>query len=266
MYFEMAQYILPFLAALIGIAVFLLHFKQHWGKIRSGDLTPLLVLLISLLCTSYGVERFVYSENYTKLLNRLDQALKQQPSVTFTDDLRDIWSGIEAEMLSVDHIIRTVQSGDRPNHLPSQFKDLPDKIAARLVEQQGRFGDVRYRIVLVFEGAKKTAEQLADLEKANRDRLNFYKNKGLESNVELRVFDHETLTKFDILIIDEKHVNIGFDTSGNMPGNVEIQNTMLWQNQAALASKLARWFDDTVWKEATPFNDWIDGQKKSLAR
>ena len=74
MYLEMAQYILPFLAALIGIAVFLLHFKQHWEKIRSGDLTPLLVLLISLLCTSYGVERFVYSENYTKLLNQIGRA------------------------------------------------------------------------------------------------------------------------------------------------------------------------------------------------
>jgi hypothetical protein len=263
MQFEMAQYILPFLAALIGIAVFSLHIKQHWKRISDGDMAPLLVVLISLLCTAYGVERLVYSENYAKLLNRLDQALTQQQRVTFTDDLRDIWSGIAEEMLSVDHTIRTVQSGDRPNRLPSQFKDLPDKIAARLTEQQGRFGDVRYRIVLVFEGAKKTAEQLADLEKANRERLDFYKSRGLEGNVELRVFDHETLTKFDILIIDEKHVNIGFDTSaGNVPGNVEIQNTMLWENQPALASKLARWFDETVWRQAKPFNDWINEQKK----
>lgn len=221
MYLEMAQYILPFLAALIAILVLLFHIKQHWEQISRGDLTPLLVVLISLLCTAYGVERLVYLDNYSRLLSRLDQVLAQQPRVTFTDDVRDIWSGISTVMLSVEHTIRTVQSGDRPNRLPDQFKDLPEKIAARLTEQQERFGDVRYRIVLVFEGAKKTPEQLADLEKANRDRLEFYNKKGLAGKVELRVFDHETLTKFDILIVDEKHVNIGFDTSaGNVPGNV----------------------------------------------
>lgn len=86
----------------------------------------------------------------------------------------------------------------------------------------------------------------------------FYRNKGLGANVELRVCDHETLTKFDVLIIDEKDVNIGFDSSeGTGSGNVEIQNAMVWRNHPELAQKFTQWFDDTIWKHAVPFETWL---------
>ena len=266
MYSGTVEALVAFFTAAIGLGVIGLHVRQHWKSISNGDLIPLLVVLISLLCTAYGVERWAYSDNYRGLLTRLDQALAQQPRATFTDDVHDVWNDIARAVLSVDHTIRTVQSGDRPNEIPAEFSNLPERIRDRLAEQQARFGDVRYEIVLVFEGANIGADRLAEIESANRARVGLYKEKGLEHNVELRIFDHETLTKFDILIIDDKHVNIGFDTSAeNVSGNVKIQNTMLWENEPILAHKLARWFDATVWQQARPFEKWLEEQKQRLA-
>ena len=76
--------------------------------------------------------------------------------------------------------------------------------------------------------------------------------------MQLRIFTREPIVKFDVLIVDTRSVSIGFDTfEGPTYGNVAIQNAMIWENQPALAAKLARWFDKSVWQAATPYDDWI---------
>lgn len=156
----------------------------------------------------------------------------------------------------------SVQSSDRPNKIPEEFNGLRDRVADRMVEMKKQHGDVMYQIVLVFDG-KKNPKQLAEIKQKNCAGLKFYRDKGLEDNVKLSVYDHETLTKFDVLIIDENHVNIGFDTSeGTGSGNVVIQNAMVWRNNQVLANKFRGWFDDTILKKAESFEDWLKDQQK----
>jgi hypothetical protein len=205
---EMAQYILPFLAAVIGISVSVTHARPHWKAIVRGDPGPLLLILVTLLCIAYGVERLTYSEQFATRLDRIDQDLRLHENATFTDDTHTIWLGIEELMTGMKHDIRTVQSSDRPNKIPEEFNGLRDRVADRMVEMKKQHGDVMYQIVLVFDG-KKNPKQLAEIKQKNCAGLKFYRDKGLEDNVKLSVYDHETLTKFDVLIIDENHVNIG---------------------------------------------------------
>ena len=262
------QIILPFIGALIGIAVLVIGFKGTWSKIKQGDSGPFLIVLVSLLCTAYGVERLTYTSQFDERLSKIDNRLGaietqlvKSPQASFIDDQREIWNSIEDIMLTTERDIRTVQASDRPNVLPAEFKNLTQKVADRLAAKKRQYGDVRYRVVLVFD-SNKNSHELNQIEKDNRDRLQFYASKGLKDNVELRVFDRKPLMKFDVLIIDTSHVNIGFDTyEGPTKGNVEIQNTMVWKNQRELASKLARWFDETVWSHAKPFDVWLSEQK-----
>lgn len=158
MQIEMAQYILPFLAAVIGIVVLLAHASQHLEGIKRGDPGTILLILVSLLCTAYGVERLTYSEQFAERLDRIDQALQRNVSAEFIDDTRDIWRGIDELMTSMEHDIRTVQSGDRRNKIPDEFKSLEYRVADRLAEMKQRHPDVKYRIVLVFDGKKSGKE------------------------------------------------------------------------------------------------------------
>ena len=227
------------------------------GRIRKGDVAPLLVVLVSLLCIAYGVERLTYSQSVEARLDTIDALLRQSPNARFTENTDDIWSSIRAMMLAVDHNIRTVQAGDRPTDIPDKYKDLRPRLADRLNEKKKQYRDVWYRVVLVFSGTK-TPDEIAVIKKENSERLKFYSDLGLKDNVQLRIFTREPIVKFDVLIVDTRSVSIGFDTfEGPTYGNVAIQNAMIWENQPALAAKLARWFDQSVWQAATPYDDWI---------
>lgn len=257
---EMLQYILPLFGAFIGVIVLLFDLREFWTKTKSGDFGPLLVALVSLLCVAYGVERLTYSEITEERLDSIVDLLQKSPKATFNENTTDIWSSIRKIMLGVEHHIRTVQAGDAPN-IPTEFSDIRTKLADRLNERKQKSSDVWYRIVLVFDDTKST-EELATIKRQNADVLKFYADHGLKNNIELRVFTRRPLTKFDVLIVDTRDVNIGFDTfEGPVKGNVQIQNAMLWENQAALAERLAQWFDESVWINAIPYDDWLKIQK-----
>ena len=256
---QILEYVLPFIGAAIGGLVLVVQFRELWGRLKLGDVGPLLLLLVSLLCVAYGVERFTYSESIEQRLESIDTSLRKTPGAKFTANTETIWSGISRIMLDVEHNIRTVQAGNRPN-LPKTYTSLKDKLADRLNEQKRQHGDVWYRVVLVFDEPKNSAE-IAEIKSENDAALQFYADHGLKNNVELRVYTHQPLTKFDVVIVDTLHVNVGFDTfEGPVKGNVEIQNAMLWENQEALAAKLARWFDESVWPKATPYKEWASTQ------
>lgn len=164
---EMAQYILPFLAAFIGISLFVVNVWQHWPETKRGDPGPFLLFLVSLLCTAYGVERLTYSAQFAERLDRIDQELRLHDSATFTDNPDEIWFGIKELMTGMQYRIRTVQSGDRRNTIPDGFKDLRDRVAARLIEMKQRHLGVKFQIVLVFEG-KRAPSSLPKLNKSIR--------------------------------------------------------------------------------------------------
>jgi hypothetical protein len=257
---HLLQYILPLLGAGIGILVFLLGIRDNWAKIRGGDALPILVILISLLCTAYGVERLTYSTEIDQIRQRLDKV----PAASFLSTRPEIWSSIRRLMLGVDQTVRAVEAADRPTDVPQQYENLPDEFRTRLASQKGQLGGaVKYRVVLVFEYPKHS-DGLATIEQAIEQKMDAYKKAGLEDVLELRVFEREPLAKFDVTIIDTQHVIIGFDTAqGKSMTNVEIQNVMIWENQPAMAQKFASWFDNTVWPKAKPYREWLIEQKKS---
>ncbi len=254
------EYVLPFIGAAIGGFVLVVQFRELWGRLKSGDVGPLLLVLVSLLCVAYGVERLTYSQITEERLDSIVALLQKSPKATFNENTSDIWSSIRNIMLDVEHHIRTVQAGDRPN-IPAEFGDIRIKLAARLNERKQQSSDVWYRIVLVFDDTK-TPEDLVEIKHQIADVLKIYADRGLKDNVELRVFTRRPLTKFDVLIVDTKHVNIGFDTfEGPVKSNVQIQNAMLWENQSALAERLALWFDESVWPNAKPYDIWLKTQQ-----
>jgi hypothetical protein len=253
---EILQYVLPFFGALLGALVFALERSELWIRIRKGEVGPVVLALVSLLCIAYGIERITYSQQVEEKLDDIARLVQKSPSAAFTDNNDQIWTTIERMALSVEKNIWTVYAGDRPN-IPEKFKDIPLKLAARLSELRKSHPDVFYRVVLVFD-EPMTSKEVDDIKQQNNERLSLYENQGLKGNVQLKVFTRKTLTKFDVTIIDDKHVMIGFDTLEDpaLKGNVQIQNMLLWENQPALAAKLARWFEASVWQSATPYENW----------
>jgi hypothetical protein len=257
--------VLPFVAAAVGIIVFLFGFTENLKKIWNGDSTPVLVVLISLLCVAYGVERVTYSTE----IGQIHRELQQRPKTDLQSTKSEIWSAISRLMLTVEQNVRAVQSGDRPTNVPAEFSGLPDQFRARLADRKKIHGGaVKYRVVLVFDGPK-SGQELEDIAKANAERKELYKQAGLADALEIKVFSRKPLTKFDVTIIDTHHAIIGFDTAeaqGFLKNNVEIQNAIIWENQDVIAQKLASWFDQTVWVNAEPYDAWLARQTRERSQ
>jgi hypothetical protein len=254
---EILEYALPFAAVAIAVLAFILERNELWKRVREQhDVGPIVLVLVSLLCIAYGVERLTYSQKVDARLDEIISMLGKTPTATFTDNTNQIWSSLRNIVLGMEYDIRTIQSGDRPSTIPEAFKDLRERLADRMAEMR-RIHVVRYRVVLVFD-QDKSVDELKKIKEANAAVMALYESKGVSANVELRVFPHKPLAKFDILVVDSRHVNIGFDTYPARVGdNVQIQNAMLWLNQPALGEKLAKWFDESVWQRAITWDEWV---------
>ena len=152
---ETLQYLLPFAGAFVGIVVFIVELREFLGRIRKGDVAPLLVVLVSLLCIAYGVERLTYSQSVEARLDTIDALLRQSPNARFTENTDDIWSSIRAMMLAVDHNIRTVQAGDRPTDIPDKYKDLRPRLADRLNEKKNNIAMYGTELFWFFPARKR---------------------------------------------------------------------------------------------------------------
>lgn len=237
--------------------------------LKEGDSGPLVVGLLALLCLAYGVERLSYSSDVVDQLSLIKATLsdhaRRTPDAKFSSDQNEVWSQLIESLSNTENEIRTVQAGDRPSNAPDAYKNFGEILANRLVQMK-RSHPVKFRIVLVFDD-QKTKQELKEIYDLNVDRLAFYESKGLNGDIELSIFEHQPLMKFDVMIIDDRDVCIGFDTyegQGTSKNNIQYQNLMLWKNQPALAGKLGRWFNNSVWNNAEPFKVWA--RRKELAK
>ncbi len=80
-----------------------------------------------------------------------------------------------------------------------------------------------------------------------------FKKHRVHDCIELRLLDLRPPLGFDLLIIDKKHMILGFPTSASLNF---MQNAILFENQPQMIEKFVDWFDRVIMRQAIKYEDW----------
>ncbi|HEX8141426.1 MAG TPA: hypothetical protein VF553_02455 [Pyrinomonadaceae bacterium] len=253
------QWALPFLAFVIAIVAFIANFKDTIRKFKDGDSATILLVLVTFLCASLGVERFVNADQIDKRLSSTESKLSDievRVSSPLGGRLLNNYNEIYrsgAKLCSLaDEQIRAVVVSPGPK-APPYFIDA---VIQRLKERKQAGYAVKYYVVLVLDDNQIT--DLASLEKSNNERLALFERNGIRDSIKLFVLDAKPPLIFDLLVVDRKHVNIGITPTKE---GKSLENAIIFENQPQMASKMADWFDGYILQIAKPYEEWLKEQQ-----
>jgi hypothetical protein len=241
--------------AIAGLVVAGIHFRDLIGVFSANPLTiagglSLIVFLISLQLGIYGIQH-ARSGWLDSQLTEVGKSLKDAQNVLSRclggrylngsevyHSRKMLWADMETHA-------RTVISGG-----PKAPTGYVEFFAEHLSARKKYGNEVRYDVVMVLDSESVNAEQVNSENEERREILSRY---GVMDNVHVRVIETHRPLNLDILIIDERHVNIGIPTFGDSHA---LTSGIEFRDQPNLAADLVSWFDAAVRAEAQRFTDW----------
>jgi len=152
----------------------------------------------------------------------------------------------------MDKHIRTVLAASGPK----ASKAFVKAIAQRLAERQSAGVNVLFEVVLVLDGDK--VDDLDRFKKENKKRIEEYEEYGAKDCIHLFILDTEEQLNFDILIVDDKHVNIGIQS---FKDEKKLESAVSFQDQPKVAQDMLSWFDRIVLPKAVKYDTWVEEKK-----
>ncbi len=130
----------------------------------------------------------------------------------------------------------------------------------RLKESSKAGNPVYFQVVLAADFAqleKNRSQFLRGVE----ERQKIYSRGGVGELVSRFLLDMNPPIGFDILIVDESHVTIGFTT---VSGHKELQASILFEDRPEIASQFNSWFEQFILPPAVKYEDWAKGRARRL--
>lgn len=125
--------------------------------------------------------------------------------------------------------------------------DWSEQVSENLKEKQLAEIDFTYQIVFSMNIDLEEEDFFQRIEK----RLEIYSNKGASNLLDLRFINDNEPIGLNLFIFDSIHVAIVFSTHGT--GNVN--SCIIFENNSDISSRLATWFDNTVFHRAIKYKD-----------
>lgn len=230
------QWLLPFTACAMGFVSLLVNFRGTLQKIYEGDVLLVTLVLVTFLCGAYGVERLAHAGQ----LGALHTALTNVSGARVLYTREEVYAAAERFIQTAEKRIRVVLLGSRPR--------TPDEVLDAIVGRLKEKKDLRYEGVYVLRCRAGVTEY-------PNEHIAFFK-KLKKANVidrcTFRTVMNENPVAFDALIIDEKHVGIGFTRTEK---EKDLQSAIGFQNQPDVARLFAGWFDYVLRGAAEPADD-----------
>jgi len=135
---------------------------------------------------------------------------------------------------------------------PSPPDEVLDAIAERL-----HIKKVRYDLVMVLGRNSVDLGRYEDTHKKLVQRLESLSHEATEHYM-LWVLETEKTICFDTIIIDKKHIGIGFT---QFPPGKDVQNAIMFKNHPELAEKFADWFDNMIVPQSKRYKEWIESRR-----
>lgn len=205
----------------------------------------LILYILALLAIGIGLERYGLFHQYDQRLQRVDELLRRGLGGRHLEGQDEGYREAARLCTTADRTIRALIVGG-PKAPPYFIETI-----ARRLRELNRFGSgANFVVVLAID-----PDQLPDNFVEQNDRrfgaLERFKVRHL---VHLYILELKPAVGMDVLLVDRKHVFVGFATS---PSDVRSQDTVLFENEPQLASSLVDWFTGSIAKDAVPYQDWV---------
>lgn len=255
---RLLQGIITSAVGLVSAGVVLFKYKDPFTLfLKSNDPlhgVPLLIFLISVVLTAYGVERLSHANQVKERLDKLANAFDDM-RVTVSRAVggqrlvgkHEIYLSPNRLWGKTEHRLRNVIAANGPKS-PEEY---PKLVAARLRERKEAGHPVRFDVVMVMDPKLISPDAFRV---KNDARLQLYDRYGFKGCVHLHILETEHPINFDVSIIDNRHAYIGFTLFDE---HQPLSTAVEFADQPELASDLASWYDNVILKHAVPYEQWL---------
>lgn len=195
----------------------------------------ILLLMLSLLSASIGLERAMVTNRQTRTLETVEKALARSPDTKQVEGKDAIYKCGIRLVDTMESRIRSIVVADG-NKAPVDFSQ---SAAARLNELDRQGKPARFDVVLMLDKEMTPDDLLHRL----RTRHQQYVNRGVGHLVAVHVLYQDHPVGMDYLIIDRRHVSVAFTPTA---GTEKLMTALVFEDQPEVAGQFAEWFDQRV--------------------
>jgi len=229
---------------------FLAAYAKHWFSAVSGGLSvpgAILALFVTRWWQKalWGVLAIggALSASYSVWLQQRREADQSLSARSVTDQVEIYKVGARLACMAA-HSIKILVYATKPP-APDWFAQM---VASHLASHRAVVLDVVIAVDLSSVSAK--------FWDAQAERYGIYRNLEVQGQVRRFMFDTKKPIGFDLIIVDDIHVAVGFSPVAE-PGQRNKEFALHFEGQPRVAAQFRAWFDNTllISKAATPFDE-----------
>ncbi|HTE16909.1 MAG TPA: hypothetical protein VK689_00840 [Armatimonadota bacterium] len=237
--------ILAYCPVVVAVVVVVIEISKPLGlQISTDNQLSVMIGLLAFLSVLVGLLQGEQKQR----LEHIQSLLERSSFGQFLDGKKLIYDAAIRLCRSTNKHIRTVVTTAGPK-APDEFAEA---VARTLQERRQAGSEVVFDAVIVLN-----PDQITDMnlfQRANAERFKVYEKYDVKDCVHLYVIEAKLPINFDALVVDSKHVILGFST---FKGAEKLDTGLLFENRPQLAEDMARWFEKNILPNAERYDDWV---------
>ena len=195
--------------------------------------TTLTLILVALIALTVGLERYTHFQKIDEKFERLHRSINQSLSTRLISDQEEIYDEPIRLIPTAEHSIKILIYGKRP--------PAPERFAHALCRQLAAHKNIMMDVVITAD-LSLVGEEFWE---QHAERYKIFTNQGVGGQVRRYIWNNKNPAGFDLIIIDEKHADIGFSP---VPGREERNKefAVQFENQPSVVAQLKAWYDNVL--------------------
>lgn len=225
---------------LLGLIIAIADFAGWAEKITAKSPSSFVLLTVGMLAIAVGLERVVRFKHLDEQLDRFEHLFASHLGCLYHEGHDDTYRAAIRLLATARKHVRTLII-DRT--APEQWREA---LSERLRESKEANKPIKFQVVVALSLKKIPSNFVEEFEQ----RVEIYREKGVEQLMTRRILDLNPPLGFDLLIIDDQHVFIGIPSVAD---EQVLSRALVFENQNKLASELVDWYDHMLVRSTVTF-------------
>jgi len=235
--------LLLIVAGLLGLIIAIADFGGWSEKITTKPSSSFVLLTVGMLAIAVGLERVVRFKHLDEQLDRFEHLFASHLGCHYYEGHDDTYGAAIRLCATAQKHVRTLIIG---RAAPEQWRTA---LSERLRESKEANKPIKFQVVVALSFKKMQPNFVEEIEQ----RLETYREKGVEHLVTRRILDLNPPLGFDLLIVDDQHVFIGIPSVAD---EQVLSRALIFENQNKLATELVDWYDHVLVRSTVTFDEF----------
>jgi len=234
--------LLLIVAGLLGLIIAIADFGGWTETITAKPSSAFVLLTVGMLAIATGLERVVRFKHLDEQLDRFEHLFASHLGCHYYEGHNDTYSAAIRLCATAQKHVRTLIIG---RTAPEQWRTA---LSERLRESKEAKKPIKFQVVVALSLKDIPPNFVEEFEQ----RLDTYREKGVEHLMTRRILDLNPPLGFDLLIVDDQHVFIGIPSVAD---EQMLSRALVFENQNKLASELVDWYDQVLVRSTVTYED-----------